>query len=854
MGFPISSNASPHSLLTYTLDTIDEDSVGSTIPAFPRSKPTPVTDSPPILVTTSDRIIDTPSTVTPNWTTKTANNPSTLPTGTRTHTTMIHEMNPAHSIRLRGTIPIVTIMDNNPDDPSDLEPPTKFYPSPNEPNYYVPLLEPTPPSTLAESITHPLLDSIIRDTVAHDIQPRNNNNQQTDPPHTAQYSTNAQSTTTQLLSSHPDLNGNTADDNNDQPMPPSNANNRDDHTDDRAGRNDNNEQPTKRTKTTTAPIDDIQEFSLRIPTERSVTDTVYQITAQMFQKLLHDDTLQFIHSNNTTVPAPAPFDNISDFPVRALDFSSFFHGITITTRNQRDRTDGTKVIVRIRSTITATELKRRIFPHLQALDTHMDSKAIWSHGMTPIGWIHSAHTNYCYRNYYATEITAGFTRTFYDPIDARHSLEQDRVTNDQRTTFLETCPKLPHIAVKPFTIRTEFNGNQIAAEVLAIFAPNPFKAVMREAFSCLNPSLLGIEKCLISFDYEQHIGPNKFAQMLIHNNVLHNQSTAIPIYNVHPDVLNQTYNDPDYKDMEENWCLHQSLLEHGLCSIETTKDTATLGKYLCVVHNDKHDRLLRQIQLTFESFMDRIGDGHLDDKCLAQYGNTPTAGRDPRPKDMDSARAATVMQCLQQTELRHGLPDINNITDACLVMNTENNTTQRRTPKPRKSRTFAFDNIADVSCAPTAIPHSISTAQTPTVGFPHQPRDSTAPAAPSYSTMARVQDAKSVQSAISSTASPSKTVATDISALSTVVTQMSAMISTMNESMRQDRIDQRTERLADLQNQQQFQHNQQHTQQQFFVDLLKHLNVTATTQPQAPSNYPPHDNQTSPPSDGMNHP
>ena len=343
--------------------------------------------------------------------------------------------------------------------------------------------------------------------------------------------------------------------------------------------------------------------------------------------------------------------------------------------------------------------------------------------------------------------------------------------------------------------------------------------------------------------------------MLIHNNVLHNQSTAIPIYNVHPDVLNQNYNDPDYTDMEENWCLHQSLLEHGLCSIETTKDTATLGKYLCVVHNDKHDRLLRQIQLTFESFMDRIGDGHLNNKCLAQYGNTPTAGRDPRPKDMDSARAATVMQCLQQTELRHGLPDINNITDACLVMNTENNTSPRRTTRPPKRRTFAFSNIADVSCASTIIPTPISHSTTPNVRFTQQPHDSTAPAAPSYSMMARTaHDATSVQSAISSTASQSKTVATDISALSTVVTQMSAMISTMNESMRQDRIDQRTERLADQQNQQQFQHNQQQTQQQFFVDLLQHLNVTTTTQPQAPNNYPPHDNRPSPPSGGANNP
>ena len=187
-------------------------------------------------------------------------------------------------------------------------------------------------------------------------------------------------------------------------------------------------------------------------------------------------------------------------------------------------------------------------------------------------------------------------------------------------------------------------------------------------------------------------------------------------------------------------------------------------------------------------------------------------------------------------------------------MNTENNTSPRRTTRPPKRRTFAFSNIADVSCASTIIPTPISHSTTPNVGFT-QPHDSTAPAAPSYSMMARTsQDATSVQSAISSTASPSKTVATDISVLSTVVTQMSAMISTMNESMRQDRIDQRTERLADLQNQQQFQHNQQQTQQQFFVDLLQHLNVTATTQPQAPSNYPPHDNQTSPPSDGMNHP
>ena len=234
-------------------------------------------------------------------------------------------------------------------------------------------------------------------------------------------------------------------------------------------------------------------------------------------------------------------------------------------------------------------------------------------------------------------------------------------------------------------------------------------------------------------------------------------------------------------------------------------------------------------------------------KCVNQYGNTPMAGREARPKDMDSARAARVMQCLQRTNQRQGLPNINDITQACLVMNTENNTTPRRNPKPTSRRTFAFSNIADVSCANTIIPAPVSQSTTPNVGFHQPPRDSTAPAAPSYSTMARsAQDATSVQSAISSTATPSihgsQTVATDISALSTVVTQMSAMINTMHESMRQDRIDQRNDRLAEQQNQQQFQHNQQQNQQQFFVNLMQHLNVLPTP------------TQQSPPSDDTNNP
>ena len=318
----------------------------------------------------------------------TASTPSTLPPGTRTHTTTIHETNPNLSIRLRGAIPVVTIMDKPPrtsEMRTDRETPDA-YPSPTEPNYYVPLLDPPPPSTLAESITHHMLDSIIRDTLAQEPHPNNNNNNNnphTDPPHTAQYSTDARSTTTQLLSSHPDLNGNPTNTNNDPPPPPKNDNTRNDH-DDRTDRNNNNEQPSKRPKTTDDhEPDDIQEFSLRIPHDRTVTDTVYQLTAQMFRKISNNETLQFIHSNDRTVPAPAPFDNIEAFPVRAIDFRAFFHGITLSTR-QRDRFDGIKVIIRIRSTVEARELKRRIFPHLQALDTHMDSKAIWSQGTAQI--------------------------------------------------------------------------------------------------------------------------------------------------------------------------------------------------------------------------------------------------------------------------------------------------------------------------------------------------------------------------------------------------------------------------------------------------------------------------------------
>ena len=125
-----------------------------------------------------------------------------------------------------------------------------------------------------------------------------------------------------------------------------------------------------------------------------------------------------------------------------------------------------------------------------------------------------------------------------------------------------------------------------------MFAPNPVKIEMREAFTCLHPSLLGIEKCLISYDYEKLIGTNKFAQMLIHNNEFHNQSSAIPIQNVHPDVLHDTYTDSNHSYKEDNWCLQQSLLEQGVCSIETTKDSDTLEKYLCIVQTSKHDRLL----------------------------------------------------------------------------------------------------------------------------------------------------------------------------------------------------------------------------------------------------------------------
>jgi hypothetical protein len=766
-----------------------------------------------------------------------------LPTGLRPHTTTVYDMLPSPSIRLIGSTPVVTILDKyaNPDDPSALETPTAPYPSPNEPNYYVPLIDPPPPSTLAESITHHLLDRIIHDTMAQDNT--TDTRKQVAPAGTT--------TTHQRSSSSADASTNRATGNSNEGSPAGNQTEANAAQEAHHPPNNGDEQPTKRTRTaedTTDPTDDTQEFSLRIPLERPVTDTVFQLTDQMFRKLGPDETLQFIHSNKGTIPAPAPFDIIDDFPVSAMDFRAFFHGITLTTKNQRDNIEGTKVIIRIRCTVAARELKRRIFPHLQALDTHMDSKAIWSHGTAQIGWIHSAHPNFCLRKYYAQEISAGFKLAFYDPVEDKHSLEQDRITEAQRTALRTKCPTLPEITVKPFTIRTEYKGNKIDAEVLAVFAPNPVKEAMREALTYLNPNVLGVEKCLISYDYEQHIGPYEFAQMLIHNNVFHNQSTVIPIYNIHPDVLNQTFHDPDPPtDMEDDWCLHQSLIRYGLCSIEPTKDTDTLGKYLCVVSVEKHDNLLRRIQFVFESLMHHIGDGDLADKCAHQYGNTPMAGREARPKDMDSARAAMVLQCLQRTNQRQGLPNINDITQACLVMNTENNTTPRRNPKPSTRRTFAFSNIADVSCANTIIPTPTTQSTTPNVGFHQPPRDSTAQAAPSYSTMARTaQDANSVQSAISSTASPSihgsQTVATDISALSTVVTQMSAMINTMHESMRQDRIDQRNDRLAEQQNQQQFQHNQQQNQQQFFVNLMQHMNVLPTP------------TQQSPPSDGTNNP
>ena len=315
MGFPTSSTAFPKSLMPYPIDTIDEDSVGSTIPAFPCSKPSSVTDSPPLLVATSDRIFGTSSTPHANWTTMTASTPSTLPPGTRTHTTTINGMNPNLSIHLRGAIPVVTIMDKPPctnEMIHDRESPNA-YPSPTEPNYYIPLLEPSPPSTMADSITHDLLDSIIRDIMANDTHPTNDNTPHTTPP-TVQYTTEAPPAAQQLPPNQNASTTNPANNNNERPPPPSNNNIRDEHNNERADRNNNNEQSNKRTKTATDPNDDIQEFSLRIPSERSVTDTVYQIADQMFKKLTHGETLRFLPSNNTTIPAPPPLRQYCHLP------------------------------------------------------------------------------------------------------------------------------------------------------------------------------------------------------------------------------------------------------------------------------------------------------------------------------------------------------------------------------------------------------------------------------------------------------------------------------------------------------------------------------------------------------------
>ena len=208
-------------------------------------------------------------------------------------------MNPAHSIRLRGAIPFVTIMDK-PTCPDDMPANREFpaaYPSPTEPNYYIPLLEPPTPSTMADSITHHLLDRIIHDAVAKD-----------NTADTRKHAAPAGTTTTHPRSSPPsDTTTNRATANSNGDSPDGDHTKANDAQDAHNPHNDEDEQPTKRTKTatdTTDPIDDTQEFSLWIPLERSVTDTVYQLIAQMFRKLSNDKTLQFIHSNKSTVPAP----------------------------------------------------------------------------------------------------------------------------------------------------------------------------------------------------------------------------------------------------------------------------------------------------------------------------------------------------------------------------------------------------------------------------------------------------------------------------------------------------------------------------------------------------------------------
>ena len=75
-----------------------------------------------------------------------------------------------------------------------------------------------------------------------------------------------------------------------------------------------------------------------------------------------------------------------------------------------------------------------------------------------------------------------------------------------------------------------------------------------------------------------------------------------------------------------------------------------------------------------------IGDSKLNDKCRSIYGKTPMAGTEQHLTDMNSDRAATVLQCLALTENNISSLPSKTLTEPALYK------TQHTIPLPDEAR------------------------------------------------------------------------------------------------------------------------------------------------------------------------
>ena len=93
---------------------------------------------------------------------------------------------------------------------------------------------------------------------------------------------------------------------------------------------------------------------------------------------------------------------------------------------------------------------------------------------------------------------------------------------------------------------------------------------------------------IIPTNYATQVGNDEYCHMLESNNIFHRDTSAIPLYNIHKDTFDKTFNHPTDPSFQGN--LSDYLTSLNIHSVQNTTEKFP-GKYLCVVFNTNRDRI-----------------------------------------------------------------------------------------------------------------------------------------------------------------------------------------------------------------------------------------------------------------------